>query len=165
MKAGAERSEKYLWSLGHRSVAVMLNSRLNLAAKRREEGLRSFWQEKGVPFQDRWLMYVDPNTSSQSEFRDTVSHFLADDRTHSDPVTAIFCFNDWGAAYLLKELRIHGIRVPDDISVVGFDDSIYAELLDPPLTTVKNPFGSLGEISAQLLLEQWKSPTSLHAQS
>jgi len=158
-EGGGRSVGEYLWSLGHRSIAVMLNKRFSLAADRRLQGLRAYWEEQGESFQDRWVVHVDPITSSQSEFRDSVTRFITEDRKSPNPVTAIFCFNDWGAAFLLKELRGQGIRVPEDMSVIGFDDSIYAELLDPPLTTVKHPFATLGELSAQMLLEQADKPS------
>lgn len=69
-------------------------------------------------------------------------------------MTALFCFNDWFAGSALKVLRSLGRRVPQDISVIGFDDNIYAEFLDPPLTTAHNPFDALGRLAADLMLEQ-----------
>ncbi len=68
--------------------------------------------------------------------------------------TALFCYNDRLAGITMKCLRRIGVRVPEDISVVGFDDAPYAELLDPPLTTVEQPFAQLGALAAQLLQER-----------
>ena len=75
-------------------------------------------------------------------------------------MTALFCFNDWMAGKTLKILREMKIGVPEQMSVVGFDDSIYAELLDPPLTTMHTPFDKLGSLAAELLLEQGRRPTA-----
>jgi DNA-binding LacI/PurR family transcriptional regulator len=72
--------------------------------------------------------------------------------------TALFCYNDRLAGMAIKCLRRMGLRVPEDVSVVGFDDAPYAELLDPPLTTAQQPFDQLGALAAQLLEERLSAP-------
>jgi LacI family repressor for deo operon, udp, cdd, tsx, nupC, and nupG len=67
--------------------------------------------------------------------------------------TAIFCFNDEMAIGALETARRRGLRVPDDVSVVGFDDIRFARYTDPPLTTVAQPMRAIGEGTVRLLLE------------
>jgi DNA-binding LacI/PurR family transcriptional regulator len=67
-------------------------------------------------------------------------------------VTAVFVFNDLMAFGVVNALRRAGRRVPDDVSVVGFDDILIARAMDPPLTTVAQPVAELGRRSVQLLL-------------
>ena len=67
--------------------------------------------------------------------------------------TAIFCYNDEVAVECIRVLRDHGIQVPEDISVMGFDDSILASTCVPPLTTIAHPKQKLGELAASVLLE------------
>jgi LacI family repressor for deo operon, udp, cdd, tsx, nupC, and nupG len=67
--------------------------------------------------------------------------------------TAIFCFNDEMAMGALETARRRGLRVPDDLSVVGFDDIRFARYMDPPLTTVAQPMRAIGEGTVRLLLE------------
>lgn len=69
------------------------------------------------------------------------------------PPTAIFCFNDEMAIGVLHTAKQHGLRVPDDLSVVGFDDIRFAQFSDPPLTTVRQPMRELGEATVRLLLD------------
>jgi len=70
-----------------------------------------------------------------------------------DRPTAIFCFNDEMAIGALETARRRGLRVPDDVSVVGFDDIRFARYADPPLTTVAQPMRAIGEGTVRLLLE------------
>jgi LacI family transcriptional regulator len=157
-EGGGRAVGEYLWSLGHRSVMVVLSETANPAGERRLQGLRTFWEAQGLTLPDHRVLRIDVATSSDAEVRKAVGKFLEDEKQRPDPATAMFCFNDWAAGKMLKVLRGYGIRVPEDMSVVGFDDSIYAELLDPPLTTVHNPFDALGGLAAELLLDQAEKP-------
>ena len=72
---------------------------------------------------------------------------------HATPVpTAVFCFSDQMALGTLAACRDLGIRVPDDLSVVGFDDLASSRYLTPPLTTVRQPMREIGERAVNLLL-------------
>jgi LacI family repressor for deo operon, udp, cdd, tsx, nupC, and nupG len=70
-----------------------------------------------------------------------------------DAPTAVFCFNDEMAIGLIAVARSHGLRVPVDLSVVGFDDIRFARHTDPPLTTIAQPMREIGEGTVRLLLE------------
>jgi LacI family transcriptional regulator len=72
---------------------------------------------------------------------------------------ALVCANDQMAIGALRELAVRGIRVPDDIAVVGFDDIFPASLCDPPLTTVHQPIRKLGEVACDRLTERIAEPT------
>src|SRR5437868_14747619 len=67
--------------------------------------------------------------------------------------TAIFCFNDEMAMGAIETAKRRGLRVPLDVSVVGFDDIRFARCVDPPLTTIAQPMRAIGEGSVRLLLE------------
>lgn len=155
-EGGGRSVGEYLWSLGHRSVATILPDQGFLAGERRLQGLRAYWKEQGRDLSTRKILRVD--ITAEAPLRALVTEFLQQDRQTAEPATAFFCFNDWVAGMLLKVLRSLGVRVPEEMSVVGFDDSIYAGLLDPPLTTVHNPFNELGSLGAELLLEQVEAP-------
>ena len=68
------------------------------------------------------------------------------------PPTGIFCFNDEMAIGVLHAARQRGVRVPEDVSVIGFDDIRFAQFVDPPLTTIRQPMHELGEATVRLLL-------------
>ena len=72
--------------------------------------------------------------------------------------TAVVCYNDMLAIELLKFCKENGISVPDDVSVVGIDDSCYAAICDVPLTTVHHPHDKVGEAAAKLLLKRIENP-------
>ena len=68
------------------------------------------------------------------------------------PPTAIFCFNDEMAMGAVETAKRRGLRVPLDVSIVGFDDIRFARCIDPPLTTVAQPMRAIGEGTVALLL-------------
>ena len=76
--------------------------------------------------------------------------------------TAIVCYNDELAVNLLRFCRENDIKVPDDVSVVGIDDSKFSTLCDVPLTTVHHPHKVLGERVARKLIEQMNAPEDDH---
>ena len=94
-------------------------------------------------------------TSEKSSIFLYAQNKLLDILTNS---TAVVCYNDKVAVNLLRFCREHDIRVPDDISVVGIDDSKYATICDVPLTTVRHPHQLLGETAAKMLMEQMYTP-------
>jgi LacI family transcriptional regulator len=75
-----------------------------------------------------------------------------------DPPTAIFASNDVMAMGVMDAVRNRGLRVPDDISVLGFDDIPQAALVRPALTTVQQPLEKMGRVAAQMLLDRLQNP-------
>jgi LacI family transcriptional regulator len=76
----------------------------------------------------------------------------------SDPPTAIFASNDVMAMGAMDAVRNRGLRVPDDISIIGFDDIPQASLVRPALTTVNQPLEKMGRVAAQMLIDMLKNP-------
>jgi len=70
----------------------------------------------------------------------------------AEPPTAIFAFNDNHAIGALKAARIRGLRVPEDLSIVGFDDVEHATIVTPMLTTVRQPLAEMGRTAVSLLM-------------
>jgi DNA-binding LacI/PurR family transcriptional regulator len=155
-RGGGRKVGEYLWSLGHRSVGMVFPLTDGLVAMRRLQGLSSAWEEYGESIPDSHLLRVD--TGSEFLIREVIEAFLAKNCRSPRPVTALFCFNDWTACTVIKALRRQQVRVPEDMSVVGFDDENYSSLIDPPLTTVHQPFNFLGIKAAELLLSLVESP-------
>ena len=69
----------------------------------------------------------------------------------SDPPTAVLCYNDMSALGAMRSIRLHGKRIPEDISVVGFDDLFLASYTQPPLTTVRQPMRRMGLLAMENL--------------
>jgi DNA-binding LacI/PurR family transcriptional regulator len=146
-QAGAEAAVRYLLDLGHRTVHHVAGPANRLEAAAREAGWRRVLAERGreapaAPVGD-W--------SARSGYE-------AGLRLAEDPaVTAVFCANDHMALGLLRALHEQGRRVPEEVSVVGFDDIPEAGYLTPPLTTVRQDFGELGRRGFELLRDRIRS--------
>jgi DNA-binding LacI/PurR family transcriptional regulator len=142
--AGAALATQYLLDLGHRTVHHLAGPRSWLDARERIDGWRHALCATGAPEP----VMLSGDWSSASGYR--IGHELA-----SMPgVTAVFCANDHMALGLLRALSEQGRRVPEDISVVGFDDIPESAYFLPPLTTVRQDFGELGRRALRRLLSR-----------
>lgn len=149
---GARMATEHLLSLGHRGVWHIAGPSDWLEAEGRERG----WRDALETAAARAPAVVRGDWSPQSGFRAGVALAARSD------VTAVFVANDQMALGLLRAFREAGVRVPDDVSVVGFDDIPEAEFFAPPLTTVRQDFGAVGRASIQLLLDQLDGVTKTH---
>lgn len=142
-EAGAEQAITYLLDLGHRTVHHLLGPRSWLDAQEREAGWRRALEKRDAPV-------PEPLVSGDWTARTGFEHGR---RIAADPdVTAVFCANDHMALGLLRALQQAGHRVPEDISVIGFDDIPEAEYFGPPLTTVRQDFDELGRRALRALI-------------
>jgi DNA-binding LacI/PurR family transcriptional regulator len=141
---GAERATSHLLDLGHRTVHHLLGPRSWFDAQERETGWRRAMRDRGAPV-------VEPLVGGDWTARTGYEHGR---RIAADPeVTAVFCANDHMALGLLRALQQAGRRVPEDISVIGFDDIPEAEYFGPPLTTVRQDFNDLGRRALRMLID------------
>jgi len=100
---------------------------------------------------------IDPITALE-QAAPAVDAFLA----LPDRPTAVVCFNDQIAFSVLRELAERRVRVPRDVSVVGYDDVDFAEMLTPALTSVRQPKYELGRAAAELLIAETVDPLHRH---
>ncbi|MEU7575630.1 LacI family DNA-binding transcriptional regulator [Micromonospora sp. NPDC049240] len=141
---GARLATQHLLRLGHTTVHHVAGPADWPEATERADGWRAALHAAGRP-----SPYAAPGTwTAQTGY--TQGRRLALDRS----VTAIFCASDQIALGVLRALHEAGRRVPDEVSVVGFDDTPDAEYFLPPLTTVRQDFAELGRRSLDLLLAQ-----------
>jgi DNA-binding LacI/PurR family transcriptional regulator len=141
---GAAAATRYLLSLGHRTVHHVAGQASCLDAAERIDGWRQALSAAGAP--EPAVLAGDWSAASGYE----VGARLA-----ADPeVTAIFCGNDPMALGIMRALAEHGLRVPDDISIVGFDDIPEAGYYLPPLTTVRQDFGEVGRQALSALVDR-----------
>jgi LacI family repressor for deo operon, udp, cdd, tsx, nupC, and nupG len=143
-KASQEAMD-HLYSLGHRRIAVITGPLVSPLSRDRLRGAIAGARAAGARRQ-LIVMHGDFSIASGTA---AAGRLLS--RTH--PPTAVFCFNDEMAMGLIDTARRRGVRVPEDLSVVGFDDIRFARYLDPPLTTVTQPMREIGEGCVRLLLE------------
>jgi DNA-binding LacI/PurR family transcriptional regulator len=142
-RGGAIRATRHLLSLGHETVWHLSGPANWIDARGRVEGWRSVLEAEGrpvpaVPVGD-WSAH---------------SGYQLGKRLAIDPsVTAIFVANDQMTLGVLRALREAGVRTPQDVAVVGFDDIPESEFFAPPLTTVRQDFEAVGKQGIALLLD------------
>lgn len=143
--SGAKAATEYLLSLGHRRIGALLGPSTVSATQTRLGGYRAALTEGGLPLDTSLIRYGDWQAEGAVlETRELLA--LA------DPPTAIFAGNDLQALGVYRTLRQHNVLVPDDMSVVGFDDLPYAALITPALTTVRQPLLEMGRVATNMLL-------------
>ena len=143
-KASADGID-HLYRLGHRRIAIVTGPLVSPLSRDRLRGVKA--RAKALDAESE-LEIVTGNFSIESG-AEAADRLLS----QSSRPTAIFCFNDEMAMGVLDMARQRGVRVPKDLSVMGFDDIRFARYVDPPLTTIAQPMRDIGETSVRLLLE------------
>jgi len=144
---GPKAATRYLLDLGHRTVHHLPGPMSWLEARERHRGWRDALTDAGAP--------VPPTIPGDWSAGSGYERGLA---LAADPqVTGVFAANDQNALGLLRALHEAGRSVPDDVSVIGFDDIPEAAYFIPPLTTIRQDFTAVGRSSVNLLLEQIES--------
>ena len=143
---GARSATEYLLHLGHRRVAHIGAPVWTAPGRDRLQGYREALEAHGVPWEPELVFEGDAHETGGLE---GVQALL----TLSDPPTALFCFNDLTAVGALRGARLKGVDVPQDLSVVGFDDVSLAECVYPGLTTIRQDMEALGSQAAQMLFD------------
>jgi len=145
--AAALEMTHYLLSLGHRKIAFISGQKESLLTLDRERGYRKAMGEADIPVEDGWV--VAGNLSIDGAIEATRNLLQ-----HRHRPTAIFCANDEMAIGCIHEIKSTGLRVPEDVSVTGFDDIRYARICDPPLTTIHQPATEIGKQVMYRLLDE-----------
>ena len=150
----AELALRHLYDLGHRQIVCMHGPAMIKDSEFRWTGIDLAMQQLGLVLDPALCIKLEVSSSSPEAGYMAVKKLLAT----GNKFTAIFCFNDISAIGAMSAIRDHGWSVPDDISVVGFDDIFSASFQAPKLTTVRQPLHEMGVEGARILLEQIKSP-------
>ena len=149
MKGGYIATE-YLLESGHRRIGCITGpNNLEDSMERLRGHQKALW-EYGVPYDERLIFEGKYDRESGER---AVKYFL------SKNITAIFSFNDMSAYGAYHELKKHKIKIPDEISLVGYDDIFFSEILDVPLTTVRQPVYDMGVAGAKQLIEELDNKT------
>jgi len=143
--SGADQAMRHLLDLGHRRIAAITGPSGWVATEDRRRGYHSALAGAGI--------LPDPELEVTADFeiepgREAAAHLL----DLPDPPTAIFAFNDNLAIGAVQAARERGLRVPADLSVVGFDDVEHATIVSPTLTTVRQPLAEMGRTAVSLLI-------------
>jgi LacI family transcriptional regulator len=143
---GGRLATRHLIGLGHKRIAL-LSGRSDLdSARLREEGFRAEMAEAGLPIDEALVI----DASFQPDRATEAAHRLL---TRENPPTAVFAANDITALQAMKVADELGLRIPEDLSVIGFDDIPDAAAATPPLTTIRQPLQQMGEEAMRLLLD------------
>jgi DNA-binding LacI/PurR family transcriptional regulator len=150
----AQLALKHLYDLGHRRIAFMKGQRQVSDADFRWDSILAMAKHLGLTIYPELCVYLEANTWSPELGYPVIRDLLARTRDF----TAIFCFNDTSAIGAIRAIADAGLRCPDDISVIGFDDIFSAAYHVPRLTTVRQPLLRMGEVAVQTLLRRIQSP-------
>lgn len=137
---------KHLLDLSHTRIGCIIGSRSIKNSNERLEGYFKAHKELGVP--------VDKSLIKAGNYVMEGGYQAAKELLKNKDVTALFAFNDLMAFGVYQATEELGLKIPDDISVVGFDNLKYNLLLHPKLTTIEQPIYEIGEVATKLLLEQ-----------
>ncbi|MEI7026889.1 LacI family DNA-binding transcriptional regulator [Paenibacillus sp. y28] len=144
---GGYLAASHLIELGHRHLAIITENLEVMSSRERLRGCRQALEEAGLVLEDKWVRVSAFDVQGGKQ---TAASLL--DEEH--PPTAIFACNDLLGIGVIQAARERGLTVPRDLSVVGFDNTILATIIDPPLTTVAQPIQELGRQIVDLISQE-----------
>ncbi|GAB6107882.1 LacI family DNA-binding transcriptional regulator [Fusibacter bizertensis] len=150
----AKQVVEYLISLGHSAIGFVGSKNHYISSEERLRGYESALEHSKISPDNRAIAYADDDYNFKSGIR-AAKELLS----RAQRPTAIFCISDVLALGALRAAEELGLKVPQDVSIVGFDDVEYASMFKPMLTTVSQPGYSLGKTSADLLIKKINSKT------
>lgn len=144
---GGYLATEHLISLGHKRIGMVAgNFSMTDRSFHRWHGYKKCLRDNGIPYDKELLVQTDYSLSGG---RDSIKKLLS----LPFPPTAVFCSNDYIALGAIKGAREAGLTLPDDLSIVGFDDVPTASYMVPALTTIRQPAYEMGQRAAKLLLQ------------
>ena len=141
---------KHLKDLGHERIAFMEGNPVSSDSKDRWEAICRVAGQLGIGIDPELTIQLDADDPTPMLGYPFTKQLLA----RNKPFTALFAYNDISAIGAIRAIQEHGLRVPQDISVMGFDDIPAAAFHSPSLTTVRQPLRRMGEVAAQALLDR-----------
>lgn len=142
----AERAVSYLHDLGHRRIAHISGSNNSLVSWERILGFRRAMERRGLLVSNDLIVAGNYDHLGGES---AMTRLLGLDMRP----TAVFCANDESAIGALRACRNFGLQVPEQMSIIGVDDTMIAGLSDPPLTTIRQPRQLIGEVAMRLLID------------
>ncbi len=151
---GGSLAANHLLELGHKRMAVLGESAKVVSSRERIRGFRQTMEDEQIPFREEWLKYCD------YRIEDGKLKALELLQTEDRP-TAIFACNDMLAVGALQAAKEAGVKVPDELSIVSFDNTILATVTDPQLTTIAQPMDYMGKAVVDLIVDELKGSKSI----
>jgi DNA-binding LacI/PurR family transcriptional regulator len=149
-KHAARLALEHLKNLGHERIAFIRGQTFSSDSAERWNAIQEVAQDLGILVRPELTVRIESDDSTPAVGYPVGKALLA----RREPFTALFAYNDISALGAMSALKERGLRIPEDISVVGFDDIPGALLASPPLTTVRQPLVRMGEIAARTLVNR-----------
>jgi LacI family transcriptional regulator len=146
---------KHLADLGHEKIAFMKGSTVSVDSAERWNAISEVAAKLGIRILPELIVQLEGDDPTPNLGYPFAKQLLA----RKQPFTALFAYNDISAIGSISAFQEAGLQIPDDVSVVGFDDIQSAAYINPPLTTVKQPLQKMGEIAARTLLDRIEGRT------
>jgi len=159
-KQAARLALKHLADLGHRRIAFMRGQEETVDTDYRWREIMKTARACGMELHEELLIRLTENSWSPALGYGPVKALLSRTRNF----TALFAFNDISAVGAIRALHEAGLRVPDDVSVIGFDDVLSAPFGIPSLTTIRQPLREMGQLGAEFLLNRINHPKAPYPQ-
>ncbi|KAA1160873.1 MULTISPECIES: LacI family DNA-binding transcriptional regulator [Pseudoalteromonas] len=150
--SGGRMTADYLYSKGHRDIAIV-SLRLNDDQEERIQGVSQFFQSKGIPIPQNNIIERDSAKEIFTNIEEYCIYAVKELYKRDAKFTAIVAYNDEMAVCLMNALFDFGKRVPEDVSVIGFDDLDIAHKCRPALTTIRYPIIEMSEYATSLSLQ------------
>jgi LacI family transcriptional regulator len=166
-KAGARAALAHLYELGHRKIAFIRGPKMLVDSGERWRGASAFVNEVGFSIDPKLVVELKQPTTSSEQGRKATEELVCRGRSF----TALMVFDDMTAFGAIRALTSAGLKVPEDCSVIGFDDVAAAAFYNPPLTTIRQPMEALGSMAVHALMDsikatlEKKKPTPVHKQA
>jgi DNA-binding LacI/PurR family transcriptional regulator len=145
----AHLAVEHLYDLGHRKIAVIKGQAFSSDTEVRLQTVLATARKFGIAIGDNWITQLIGDDPSSETGYSAAKKLLA----REVEFTAILSFNDVSAIGAIRALRENGLSVPEDVSVIGFDDIAAAEFHNPALTTIRQPLKKMGSLAAEHLLQ------------
>jgi len=148
---GAFKATEYLIQKGYKRIGTLAGPPFLSIAKARFEGFRDALRKHGRTLPSEWIVHGGMN---EEDGAISIEKLLSQSNPRPD---ALFCVNDPVALGAMMRLKEKGIRIPEDIAMMGFTDNPEASMIEPPLTTMRQPAYLIGKTAAELLLDELKN--------
>lgn len=152
-RMAAKKAVEHLIYLGHKKIGIISGSMEYASCRNRIEGYKDALNSANLPVNADYIKVCDNLSTVMAE------HLAKELLFSPDSITAIMCFNDMVALSVYKAAKSMGIRIPEQLSIIGFDDSEIAAYASPPLTTVWQPGYEKGEKAARMLVTALQNNT------
>lgn len=157
-RVGGRRATEFLIEQGHERIAFLTGEMDTISAIARVRGCQDALKAKGLLEKtEKARFFRNARYNQKIAYAETL-----DILAQSAKPTAIFAASDWMAMGALTAIREKGLRVPEDISLVGYDDSILASQITPPLTTIRQPFIEMGTEAVVGLMNIKENPKNVY---